>query len=351
MTPVRGARRVLLPFVASALVTGAAAVLTGHGAAGRAVWQVATVVVAAHLVIVTVVRLRQGRIAVDVVALLALAGSLAWSEALAGVIVALMVESGDALEQYAQRRARRDLSRLLSLAPRTAHRLVGEGAEGIADVAAAEVVAGDVVLVKPGEVVPVDGAALEPTVLDESVLTGESVPVERIAGGTVRSGTVNAGGAFRLRASASAEDSAYAGIVRLVRAAGVERAPFVRLADRYALLFVPVVLGLAGLAWAVTGDSVRALAVLVVATPCPLVLAAPVAVVSGIARAAATGVVVKDGAALEALADARTVLFDKTGTLTAGTPRVMGVVVAPDRDVSATLALAASVEQDRKSVV
>ncbi len=156
---------------------------------------------------------------------------------------------------------------------------------------------------------------------------------------------MSAGGAFRLRASASAEDSAYAGIVRLVRAAGVGRAPFVRLADRYALLFVPVVLAFAGLAWALSGDSVRALAVLVVATPCPLVLAAPVAVVSGIARAAATGVIVKDGAALEALADARTVLFDKTGTLTAGTPLVMGVVVAPDRDVAATLALAASVEQ------
>ena len=345
MTPVRGARRVLLPFVASALVTGAVAALAGHGAAGRAVWQAATVVVAVHLVMVTVVRLRQGRIAVDVVALLALAGSLALGEALAGVIIALMVESGDALEQYAHRRARRDLSRLLSLAPRIAHRLAGEGAEGIEDVAAGEVRVGDVVLVKPGEVVPVDGAALEPAVLDESVLTGESVPVERTAGGSVRSGTMNAGGAFRLRASASAEDSAYAGIVRLVRAAGVERAPFVRLADRYALLFVPAVLALAGLAWALTGDSVRALAVLVVATPCPLVLAAPVAVVSGIARAAASGVVVKDGAALEALADARTVLFDKTGTLTAGTPRVMGVVVAPARDVSATLALAASVEQ------
>jgi heavy metal translocating P-type ATPase len=280
--------------------------------------------------------------AVDVVALLALAGSLALGEALAGVIIALMVESGDALEQYAHRRARRDLSRLLSLAPTIAHRLIGDSME---DVAAADVCVGDVVVVRPGEVVPVDGGALEPAVLDESVLTGESVPVERSAGGAVRSGTVNAGGAFRLRAAASAEDSAYAGIVRLVRAAGVERAPFVRLADRYALLFVPVVLALAGLAWTLTGDSVRALAVLVVATPCPLVLAAPVAVVSGIARSAGAGVVVKDGAALEALADACTVLFDKTGTLTAGTPRVVGVVVAPGRDVMATLTLAASVEQ------
>jgi P-type E1-E2 ATPase len=332
----------MLPLVAAALVVGAVASLAGDGAFGRAVWQAATVVVAAHLVVVTVVRLHQGRMAVDVVALLALAGSLALGEALAGVIVALMVESGDALEHYAHRRARRDLSRLLSLAPRIAHRVAGDAIE---DVAAGEVRVGDVVLVKPGEVVPVDGDALEPAVLDESMLTGESVPVERSAGGAVRSGTVNAGGGFRLRAVASAEDSAYAGIVRLVRSAGVGRAPFVRLADRYALVFVPVVLALAGLAWALSGESVRALAVLVVATPCPLVLAAPVAVVSGIARAAAAGVVVKDGGALEALAGARTVLFDKTGTLTAGTPRVMGVVVAPDRDASRTLALAASVEQ------
>ena len=332
----------LLPLVATALVAGAALSLAGHAAAGEVVWQAAALVVACQLVVVTVVRLREGRLAVDVVALLALAGSLALGEALAGVIIALMVASGDALEQYAHRRARRDLSRLLSLAPRLAHRLAGEGLE---DVAADEVRVGDVVFVKPGEVVPVDGAALEPVVLDESVLTGESVPMERPTGGIVRSGTVNAGGGFRLRAAASAEDSSYAGIVRLVRAAGVGRAPFVRLADRYALLFVPVVLAFAGLAWVVSGDSVRALAVLVVATPCPLVLAAPVAVVSGIARAAAAGVVVKDGAALEALADVRTVLFDKTGTLTAGTPRVMGVVVAPDRDASGTLALAASVEQ------
>ncbi len=179
MATLRVARWVLLPLVASALVTGAVATLAGHGAAGRAIWQAATVVVAAHLVVVTVVRLRQGRIAVDVVALLALAGSLALGEALAGVIIALMVESGDALEQYAHRRARRDLSRLLSLAPRIAHRLAGEDEEGMEDVAADEVRVGDVVLVKPGEVVPVDGVALEPAVLDESVLTGESLPVER----------------------------------------------------------------------------------------------------------------------------------------------------------------------------
>lgn len=336
------ARRALLPVVAAALVAGAVAAALGYSDTGRAIWQAATVVVAGDLALATAARLKEGRIAVDVVALLALAGSLALGEALAGVIIALMVASGDALEQYAHRRARRDLSQLLSLAPKVAHRVTGEKLE---DVAADAVSLGEVLLVKPGEVVPVDGAALDPAVLDESVLTGEAVPVEQPAGGQVRSGTVNAGGAFRMRAAASAEDSAYAGIVRLVRSAGVGRAPFVRLADRYALVFIPVVVTLSGLAWAISGDSVRALAVLVVATPCPLVLAAPVAIVSGIARAARAGVVVKNGAALEAMADIRTVLFDKTGTLTAGKPRMVAVIAAPDSDAVEVFRLAASLEQ------
>jgi heavy metal translocating P-type ATPase len=339
---MRAGRRALLPLVLAALVAGGVAIAVGADAAGRAIWQTATLLVASHLIIVTASRLRQGRIAVDVVALLALFGALALGEALAGVIVALMVETGDALEHYAHRRARRDLSRLLSMAPTVAHRVVGERME---DLAAAEVAVGDVVLVKPGEVVPVDGVVLEAAVLDESVLTGEAVPVERSPGEAVRSGSVNAGGAFRARAMKTSENSAYAGIVRLVRAAGVGRAPFVRLADHYAVVFVPVVLAIACLAWAVSGDPVRALAVLVVATPCPLVLAAPVAVVSGIARAASVGVVLKDGAALEALARVRTVLVDKTGTLTAGRPRVIGAVVAPGGDLETTLALAASLEQ------
>ncbi|HET6662970.1 MAG TPA: HAD-IC family P-type ATPase, partial [Acidimicrobiales bacterium] len=341
MTSV-AARRVLLPVVASSLVTGAVAAALGYSEAARAVWQAATVIVAGDLALLTAARLKKGRIAVDVVALLALIGSLALGEALAGVIIALMVASGDAWEQYAHRRAQRDLAQLLPLAPKIAHRLTDERMN---DVGADAVQVGDVLLVKPGEVVPVDGATFEPAVLDESVLTGETAPVEQSPGGQVRSGTVNVGGAFRMRAAASAEDSAYAGIVRLVRAAGVERAPFVRLADRYALVFIPVVLTLSGVAWAITGDSVRALAVLVVATPCPLVLAAPVAIVSGIARAARAGVVVKDGAALEAMADIRTVLFDKTGTLTAGKARVVAVIAAPGRDVTEVLRLAASLEQ------
>jgi cation transport ATPase len=177
MTSV-AARRVLLPVVASSLVTGTVAAALGYSEAARAVWQAATVIVAGDLALLTAARLKKGRIAVDVVALLALIGSLALGEALAGVIIALMVASGDALEQYAHHRAQRDLAQrdlaqLLSLAPKIAHRLTDERMN---DVGADAVQVGDVLLVKPGEVVPVDGATFEPAVLDESVLTGETAP-------------------------------------------------------------------------------------------------------------------------------------------------------------------------------
>jgi heavy metal translocating P-type ATPase len=339
---VAALRRALLPFVLVALVVGVVASIVGAEGFAVAVWSVASAVVVVDLVVVTVSRLREGRVAVDVVALVALLGALAMGEALAGVILALMVASGDALEQYAHRRAERSLSELLSLAPKVAHRLVAGSFETCP---VDEVVPGEVLLVKPGEVVPVDGSVLEQAVLDESVLTGEAQSVQREVGERARSGSLNAGGAFRMRASTSAAESSYAGIVRLVRSAGVGRAPFVRLADRYAVVFVPAVFLIAGVTWLVTGESTRVLAVLVVATPCPLVLAAPVALVSGIACAARNGVVVKDGAALEAMGQARTVLLDKTGTLTAGRAHVVAVVTAPGSDAADVLALAASVEQ------
>jgi heavy metal translocating P-type ATPase len=335
-------RRVLLPAAAGLLAAGGAAFALGAAAVADALWMILIAVVTVDLVIGTVRRLREGRVAVDVVALLALVGSLALGELLAGAIIALMVASGDALEQYAHRRARKELSALLSLAPKLAHRRVEGGYE---DIPAEQVRTGDLVLVKPGEVVAVDGTVMDAAVVDESVLTGEARPVDRAPGDLVHSGTVNAGGAFGMRAAATAAESAYAGIVELVRSAGVERAPFVRLADRYALVFIPVVLAAASATWLVTGDLIRALAVLVVATPCPLVLAAPVAIVSGISRAARHGVVVKDGGALEAMAGTRTVLFDKTGTLTSGRARLVALVTAADHDPGEVLRLAASVEQ------
>jgi heavy metal translocating P-type ATPase len=348
MSLLVGTRRLLLPVVATAVFAGGVAMWAGADHLASALWGAVTVGVTAVLVRVTVSKLRQGRVAVDVVAVLALAASLALGELLAGAIVAVMVATGDALEQHAQQRARRELSALLSLAPTVAHRVT---ADVVDDIGVDAVVAGDVLLVRPGEVVPVDGAVLDRAVLDESVLTGEARPVERDVGEAVCSGTVNAGPAFGMSATTRSADSAYAGIVRLVRAAGVGRAPLVRLADRYALVFVPVVLGVAALAWVASGDAVRALAVLVVATPCPLVLAAPVAIVSGISSAARAGAVIKDGAALEALGRAGTVLLDKTGTITAGNARLVGIAVAPGWRPDDVLRLAASVEQGSPHVL
>ncbi|MGZ8593732.1 MAG: heavy metal translocating P-type ATPase [Actinomycetota bacterium] len=280
---------------------------------------------------------------VDLIAVLAMVGALAFEEYLAGAVIAFMLASGRSLEDFADARAHRELSALLARAPRVAHRYVGETLESVG-VEAVE--PGDRLLVKQGEVVPVDGVLEAVTsVLDESALSGESRPIERERGERVRSGGVNAGPAFDLRAVASAAESTYAGIVRLVEQAQREKAPFVRLADRYALVFIPVTLVIAGTAWAVTGDPVRALAVLVVATPCPLILAAPIAIVAGISRAAKRGIIVKGGGALETLARGRVLLFDKTGTLTAGAPEVADVEVFGREEPDGVLRLAASLDQ------
>jgi heavy metal translocating P-type ATPase len=285
---------------------------------------------------------RERRPSVDVIAVLALAGALVVDEPLAGAVITVMLMTGQALEARAAERARRDLSLLVSRAPRTARLRV---ASGVVQVPVDEVVVGDQVLVGSGEVVPVDGRLSEPAVLDESALTGEPLPVDRPRGDGVRSGVVNAGHPFALVATATAVESTYAAVVRLVEQAQAASAPFVRLADRLAVLFVPLTLALAGGAWAVSGDLVRAVAVLVVATPCPLLLAAPIAVMSGLSRAAQAGVVVKGGAALERLAAGQVMLFDKTGTLTYGRPIVRDVVLAPSATADEVVRLAASLDQ------
>ena len=290
-----------------------------------------------------VASLRRRQLGVDVVAVLALAGSLAVGEYLAGALITAMLATGRALEARANARAERELHALLAHAPRVAH--LQEGTT-ITSVDLDSVRPGDLLLVQPGEVVPVDGLVEdESAVLDESTLTGEARPVSREPGDQVRSGTVNAGAPFRLRSTTSAAESTYAGVVRLVKQARASSAPFVRLADRYAVGFVPVALAIAGAAWLLSGDPVRAVAVLVVATPCPLLLAAPIAIVSGLSRAARRGVIIKGGAALERLAEARVLLFDKTGTLTAGRPTLAEIVTRPGFDEPRLLHLAASLDQ------
>ena len=287
--------------------------------------------------------LRRGHAGVDVIAVLALGSTLAVGEYLAGALIGLMLATGRTLETAARRRASHDLRALLEHAPRSARRRT---VDGVRSVPLSEIAVGDLLVVGPGEVLPVDGTVENsPAVLDESVLTGEPLQVERPRGAGVRSGVVNAGGAFELRATAAERDSTYAGIVRLARQAGAENAPVVRLADRYAAGFLPLSLAVAGLAWLISGSAVRAVAVLVVATPCPLLLAAPVAIVSGLSRASRLGVVIRDGGALENLGRARTLLLDKTDTLTRGRPRVVDVTAAPGWTPSEVLRLAASVDQ------
>jgi heavy metal translocating P-type ATPase len=335
----------LLPLAATAsgLTAGGVLHLAGAAGAGDVTWIATGAFGALYALWTMAASIRRGRLGVDVIALLAVCGAVAVGEYLAAAVISLMLASGRALEAWAAGRARRDLHALLARAPRTARRYRQAAIETIQLDAVAP---GDRLLVAAGDVVPVDGtvAGTAPAVLDESALTGEPLPVERSAGEQVRSGVVNAGGPFDLLATARAADSTYAGIVRLVSEAENSPAPFVRLADRYAIWFLVVSLAAAAAAWA-AGGADRAVAVLVVATPCPLILAAPVALVAGLSVAARRGVVVKGGAALERLASCTTLLLDKTGTLTSGRPTLAGIVMAGTLPAADILRLAASLDQ------
>lgn len=336
-------RRLIAATTLTGLVVGGLLHLAGASTEGSDMWAATTVVVLVPLVWSVVRSLAHRDVGVDAIALIAIATALILGQFLAGAVVALMLAGGNALEEYASGRAGRELKRLLERMPRVAHR---RQAEKIVEVPVDEIRPGDLVVVRAGEVTPVDGViATGEAVLDESALTGEALPVSRSAGEEVRSGSANAGDVFDLRVTRAAADSAYAAIVRLVRDAQSDRAPFVRLADRYAAIFLPVTLAVAGAAWAASGSAVRFLAVMVVATPCPLILAAPIAFVAGVSRAARHGVIVKGGGVIEKLGEARTVLLDKTGTVTLGAPAVECVVALDGLPPDELLRLAASVDQ------
>jgi len=326
------------------LGAGATAWVAGRHGVAHAAWAATAGVV---LISVTVAAIRawlQRSAGVDVIAILAIIGALALAEYLAGAVIGLMLATGRTLEEYAASRAERELSALLKRTPRLAHR-VRHGA--VDTISVDEVLVGDMLLVKEGDILPVDGiVGSGVAVLDEAALTGESRLVERQAGDTVRSGTANAGGPFHVRATTTAADSTYAGIIRMVREAQQTKAPLVRLANRYARIFIPATLATAGAAWLLAGDPSRAVAVLVVATPCPLLLAAPVAIVSGVSRAARRGIIVKGGAPIELLARGRTLFLDKTGTITLGAPRLQRIVVSGRAgDATQLLRLSASLDQ------
>ncbi len=341
-TKANSARLIATAALAAVAVGLALAAAERHTAAD-AVWAATTAMLLVPLTWSVLRSLLRGDVGVDAIALFSMAGALALGEYLAGAVVALMLAGGNALEESAGRRARRELTALVERAPRSA--LVRRDDE-LVEVPVDEVAVDEVVLVRAGEVVPIDGMVLsEEAIVDESALTGEPLPVTVHRGGSVRSGTAAAGSAFELRALRPAAESAYAALVRLVEQAEEERAPFVRIADRYAIFFLPATMAVAATAWAVSGDAVRALAVFVVATPCPLILAAPIALMSGLSRAARAGVVVKGAGTIEQLGEARSVLLDKTGTITLGHPEFDRVVTTDGIGADETLRLAASLDQ------
>jgi len=267
---------------------------------------------------------------VDFIAILAITGSLLLQEYLAGAFIVLMLSGGEALEAFALRRARTSLSALAERAPRTAH--VWQN-DQLISIPAESVDVDMVIVVKPGELIPVDGIVISGVSnVSEADLTGEPIPVRKAAPMVVLSGSVNLDGVLEVRASKRSAESKYAQIVRLVEEAQAQKAPIHRLADRYAVWFTIVAIALAGVSWAVSGDSVYALAVLVVATPCPLILATPIAIMSGIDLAAHNGIIAKSGAAIEQLGEVDVAVFDKTGTLTLGIPRVTAIIIPEAAD-------------------
>ncbi len=324
------------------LCTGLAAQAMGADWAAW-IWNAATALVLVVLIGQIVTSLLHGDVGLDVVAALSMGGALALGQSLAAVVVALMYAGGQSLEVYAAGRAQREMSALLARQP---HAALKQFADGLRDVPIADLVPGDRLLIRTGDVVPVDGFVdTGRAVLDQASLTGEARPVTVAARAAALSGAINVGPAFTLVAERAAAESTYAGIVRLVEAAQAEKAPMARMADRYGLGFLALTLAIAGGAWLLTGDPLRALAVVVIATPCPLILAVPVALVSGMSRTARIGVLVKGGSALETLAKITTLVIDKTGTLTLGTAKLQTIRALSGDDGNAVVQAAASLDQ------
>ncbi len=293
--------------------------------------------------------LRSGKWGIDVLAATAIVTAVILGEYYAGMIIVLMLTGGEALEDYAENRAKVELDALLSRAPKKARILRGRKE---IDVPLSQVTIGDKLIIKPGEVVPVDGVILEgQTTIDESSLTGESLPIDKVTGDVLMSGAINIDGVLTVRATAAAADSQYQQIIKLVKNTASTESPFVRLTDRYAVPFTVLSFGIAGSVWAISGDPMRFLQVIVVATPCPLLLAAPIALISGMSRSARNGIIVKSGSALERLAETRTFAFDKTGTLTKGTPELNDITTFGSYKKDEVLAAAASLEQGSAHVL
>ena len=339
----------ILILAVGGLVGGLVLYLAGQGETARLVWFAGVVPALVALVVEIVRSIGRGEVGLDIVAALSMSAALAFGETLAAAVVAVMYSGGTFLESFAEGRARREMHDLLSRVPRTATRYRGGALE---DVPLSEIQPGDRLLIRQGDVVPVDGTLTSATAfVDTSALTGESLPQRLAEGHEAMSGSTNAGEAFDMTATRRAAESTYAGIVRLVEAAQRSKAPMSRLADRWSLGFLAVTLAIALGAWWATGDPIRAVAVLVVATPCPLILAVPVALVAGLSRAAHFGVLIKGAGPLETMARIRTLILDKTGTLTDGRPQIVAIEAADGLGEAELLRLAASLDQASKHPV
>ncbi len=338
--------KILLGLTATGLGVGIALLLTGRTDLAGWFWLAATIPVLLALIVEIVRSLTRGEVGLDIVAALSMSAALIFGEYLAAVVVAMMYSGGTFLERFAEGRARREMRNLLGRVPRSAMR---HRDGGLDEVPLDAIIPGDRLLIRQGDVAPVDGTVgSDSALMDQSALTGEALPVRLAQGDAVMSGATNAGEAFDLTATHPADQSTYAGIVRLVEVAQKSKAPMSRLADRYSLVFLAVTVVVAGAAWWFTGDPIRAVAVLVVATPCPLILAVPVALVAGLSRAAKYGVLIKGASALEALARVRTMILDKTGTLTEGRPKIVSIEVFEGFSEAEVLRLAASLDQVSK---
>lgn len=285
----------------------------------------------------------------DVLAILSILGATFTNEFFAASVISFMLATGRALESWAEGRAAFALKSLIDRMPKLANRKSESGQ--IQTITIEEIKPGDLLLVKSGEIVPVDGIAQESCYLDQSALTGEPLPVLLNKSDAVISGTLNAGNSFEIIATGGVSQSTYSGIVTMVRNSRTQSSPNIRLANKWALRFVPLTIAVATLAYLMSGDAKRAVAVLVVATPCPLILAVPIALVAGMSRATKSGAVIKSGAVLEKLSRAEVVLLDKTGTVTHGGPVITEIATLPGLSTEYVLQIAASLDQYSPHVV
>lgn len=349
MSKAQRVNYLLLVLTGGALATGLTAKMLGLGAVTTGSFMAGAAVGLWLSISLLASAIHHGEFGSDVLALSSIVATALTNEWLAAAVIALMLAGGRALESWAEGRARGQLEALLARAPHTAHLIDENGT--ICDVPLAQLTIGNRVVVRNGEVVPIDGNLTTDGTFDESALTGEPLPLFRLSGTPIDSGVINTGAEVELVATNTSENSTYSNLIRLVAQAQASSAAGVRIANKWAVRFVPFAIGLAGAAWLISSQVSNAVAVIVAATPCPLILAVPVAIIAGMSKAASRGAIVKGGAALEGLARTKTVLLDKTGTLTQGGPEISEIRFAPGADENRTLNLAASLEQSSPHVV